>query len=79
MHGYAFLGKITELERLKNNVNINSNFWDTHFDSDCDYTGMYTLASIFALSNKQYETLKWLESNSAKKHIELFKTENKVE
>ena len=34
---------------------------------------MNKLAAIFALSNKQYETLKWLESNGAKQHILLFK------
>ena len=71
VHGYAFLGEQTELERLKNNVDNNSNFWDTP-----SYRGgrPYDFPSIFALSNKQYETLKWLESNGAKQHIELFKT-----
>ena len=159
MCGYAFLGEITELERLNksnilrenDNINYNSNIdvWDTpandieflgnHFykeftnvlsalgyhsfvllqiairldDTEIDLLyqtirrvypkfkiekdtlvdsltayrnsveknekGMRTyrcnnkLPAIFALANKQYETLKWLESNGAKQHIWLFK------
>ena len=36
------------------------------------------LASIFALSNQQYETLKWLESKGAKQHILSFKTQSTI-
>ena len=145
MCGYAFLGEITELERLSNNINNNSSLWDTPIDdfefleqpfsssianafcrlgyhsgvllsielNDQEIDLLYDkikhfnpemgkiwsrsdiedklkdyqkegksnnkLASIFALSNKQYETLKWLESNGAKQHICLFKTNNKLD
>ena len=147
MHGYAFLGELTELERLKDS-NVD-NFWDKRFDDLgflAAHFGVYLasrfssvgyhsgvllsmqlndeevglmcdkmkgfdpridrqmnkqdrvkkyhdllkeyhdnvkkltkrkfnckLASILALSNKQYETLEWLEKNGAKHHIWLFK------
>ena len=76
--GYAFLGEITELERL--NV-MNRDIWDTPSKDD-EHLGSFSweygseltqlLPAMFALANKQYETLKWIESKGAKQHIWLF-------
>ena len=55
------------LENFQSKVNSNPSD-----KNNCNHK----LPAIFALANKQYETLKWLESKGAKQHIWLFKNRN---
>ena len=74
IHGRAFLGDLEELQRIKPNVpskkySTIKEFWDQPIDEEwVDYL----TPAMFALANKQYDTLKWLELQGAHNHIDRY-------